>query len=281
MKILFIGQCGIGDYQQDSTLHGLKSLFGSDCVDVPKIEYMYSSYGDTSKLYGRGFTLFGLLPDLECDREDIVRKLRNNYFDLAIYGSIRRSRQYRQHVTGYMQPHKIVAVDGEDDQDLFPTIGWRFKRELARPTVGYWPIQFAIPEEKIVGPLEKKNFMAPLDPCDKSTYIYNTERDYYRQYQESVFGRTQKKAGWDCMRHYEIMACGSIPYFPDLNMCPESTMVLFPKTDVLGVMRDLEPSGGTITYDRMDAVICLLQNHLRNKLTTKSLARYVLDTVMK
>ena len=281
MKILFIGQCGLGDYQQDATLHGLKSLFGSDCVDVPKIEYMYQSYGDTSRLYGKGFTLFGLLPDLECDRDDIIAKLRNNYFDLAIYGSIRRSRQYRQHVTGYMQPHKIVAIDGEDGQDLFPTIGWRFKRELERPTVGYWPIQFAIPEEKIVGPAcQKERFMAPLDPGNRSTYIYSSEASYYDQYRTSWFAKTMKKAGWDTMRTLEIMACGCLPMFDNLECCPESTMIFLPKEELISIYRRIWDMS-----DRVDQIMWQgfhekIQRVLREKLTTKALARYVLDTVM-
>jgi hypothetical protein len=31
------------------------------------------------------------------------------------------------------------------------------------------------------------------------------------------------------MRHYEIMANGCIPYFPDIEQCPPNTMALLPK----------------------------------------------------
>lgn len=35
--------------------------------------------------------------------------------------------------------------------------------------------------------------------------------------------------GWDCMRHYEILACGCVPFFTNIEICPKDTMVRFPK----------------------------------------------------
>jgi hypothetical protein len=40
---------------------------------------------------------------------------------------------------------------------------------------------------------------------------------------------TTKKAGWDCMRHYEILANNCIPYFQNIEECPSNTMALFDK----------------------------------------------------
>ena len=37
-----------------------------------------------------------------------------------------------------------------------------------------------------------------------------------------------KKAGWDCFRHYEIIASGSMPYFLDIERLPSHTMQNFP-----------------------------------------------------
>lgn len=96
------------------------------------------------------------------------------------------------------------------------------------------PLSFSIPASKIVLDLpEKKRRLSRLVPGDASSYIYDTEESYYQQYQESLFGKTMKKAGWDCMRHYEILANGCIPYFPDLSRCPPQTMTIFPKDLVL------------------------------------------------
>lgn len=92
------------------------------------------------------------------------------------------------------------------------------------------PITFSIPEEKIVQSFPKKTkLLSNLIPGNLKTYIYSTEREYYAEYQSSYFAMTTKKAGWDCMRHYEIIANGCLPYFPEIEKCPLFTMVLFPK----------------------------------------------------
>jgi len=92
------------------------------------------------------------------------------------------------------------------------------------------PIVFSIPEEKICtcAPVKDK-LLSSLIPGRRSTYIYMTEHDYYNEYKRSYFAMTTKKGGWDCMRHYEILANGCVPYFPDIEKCPPNTMALFPK----------------------------------------------------
>lgn len=92
-----------------------------------------------------------------------------------------------------------------------------------------YPITFGIPECKIVNQMpEKTNLLAPLIPGDLTTYIYNNEEDYRKQYMDSFFAITTKKEGWDCMRHYEIIACGCIPVFEKIENKPEKTMYSFP-----------------------------------------------------
>src|SRR5229473_172617 len=84
-----------------------------------------------------------------------------------------------------------------------------------------FPIQFSISETKIVPSIPQKHkdfaFILPGEP---QTYIYNKESDYYSDYQQSYFAVTCAKSGWDCMRHYEILANGCIPYFINLEKCP-------------------------------------------------------------
>jgi hypothetical protein len=101
-----------------------------------------------------------------------------------------------------------------------------------------FPINFSIPESKIIKiedfklekyKVEKKKILSTLIPGQLETYVYDNEEDYYNEYKMSLFATTFKKAGWDCMRHYEIIANGCIPYFPDINDCPINTMTLFPK----------------------------------------------------
>ena len=38
----------------------------------------------------------------------------------------------------------------------------------------------------------------------------------------------KKRSGWDCFRHYEIIASGTFPFFIDLNHLPTGTMHTFP-----------------------------------------------------
>jgi hypothetical protein len=93
-----------------------------------------------------------------------------------------------------------------------------------------FPITFSIPEDKLITYIPKKTkLLSSLIPGDLKTYIYSTEKDYYTEYQKSCFALTTKKAGWDCMRHYEIVANGCLPYFPDLESCPLFTMSMLPK----------------------------------------------------
>lgn len=93
-----------------------------------------------------------------------------------------------------------------------------------------FPITFSIPEEKMISYIPKKTkLLSSLIPGDLKTYIYPTEKEYYTEYQKSCFAITTKKAGWDCMRHYEIVANGCLPYFPDLESCPLYTMSMLPK----------------------------------------------------
>jgi len=125
-------------------------------------------------------------------------------------------------------------------------------------------------------------------------------------------GSTRKKAGWDCMRHYEILAAGSIPWFTDwsrkLNTSvdspiehtvPENVMSQLPLRLLAAHQRALHdivllpvaPQGvaapslpfGAIDFTRFDADAYLelasaLLAHTQRRLTTEALARYILET---
>ena len=93
-----------------------------------------------------------------------------------------------------------------------------------------YPISFSIPEENIVNDIPNKTkFQSNLIPGDLSTYIYKSKESYYKEYQNSLFAFTYKKGGWDCARHYEILANGCIPYFPTIEECPKNTMFSLPR----------------------------------------------------
>lgn len=74
-------------------------------------------------------------------------------------------------------------------------------------------------------------------------YAYGPGQEdaYVEQYRSSRFAYTSRKGGWDCLRHYEILAAGCIPVFRDLSECPANTMVSFPKELVLEACAKLLP----------------------------------------
>jgi hypothetical protein len=89
----------------------------------------------------------------------------------------------------------------------------------------------------------KKYVISPLIPGDTSHYLFRAgeEAKYYEMYRLSMFAHTKKKGGWDCLRHYEILAAGCIPIFEDLDKCPEDTLSSFPKTLLKDAYKALLP----------------------------------------
>ena len=89
-----------------------------------------------------------------------------------------------------------------------------FKRELYHSYPEIHCIQFSLPDSKFnLYNTQKEKNLAFITPTDKSTYVYTTEEDYYKDYASSYFAVTTKKGGWDCMRHYEILGNNCIPFF--------------------------------------------------------------------
>ena len=245
MKILFISSSNVkqdsrlNDYMHDIVLHGLREIYGNSVIDYPGVWYMYRdevkkrSY-DISNLWGKGFTLYNLLSNYQqIDRTDIENKIKTNYFDFIIFGSIDKSQLFFDKAIN--SKSKIIFVDGNDSPFINEQItdkGVCFKRELISDNIkNIYPINFAIPKEKIIHTINPKplNILAPLIPGKYSTYIYENEQDYYQSYQNSVFALTYKKMGWDSLRHYEILMNGCIPLFLNIDKCPEKILTNLPK----------------------------------------------------
>ena len=90
-------------------------------------------------------------------------------------------------------------------------------------------INFSIPDDKIVAVLPQKTKLFGqhiVDPeiasavSAQTGYVFKNESDYYQDLQSSMYGITTKRAGWDCLRHYEIAANGSLICFKDLLKKP-------------------------------------------------------------
>ncbi len=149
------------------------------------------------------------------------------------------------------------------------------------------PITFSIPEDKLCAFENvytcKTKILSNLIPGDTRTYIYHTEEDYYNEYKKSYFAITTKKGGWDCMRHYEILANGCIPYFIDIEQCPQYTLHLCPKllfieANVLYDRFKTKTMDSLTDKDRNEyyALLRKLYDYTKNHLTTYQMAKYVL-----
>jgi hypothetical protein len=292
MKVLYVCSGQGEDYQCDALFHGLRELLGADAVDANRIGSLYEQPADAiGSMYGRGYTLYGNLPNIEVDREKIETRIEALYFDLVIFGSIWRCDSYLKLVLRHYPANRVVFIDGEDHTRVrWPLLGRGiyFKRELGRPLAPFLhPIYFAVPAKKFltdedfeVNLQRKTRLFAPCDPRDRSTYVFHTESAYYRQYQESYFGVTMKKAGWDCMRHHEIVAQGSAPYFLGLENCPSGTLHLLPRPLLLQ-LRELADSEMTSpeAHDRYSSLMTKLFHFCVCNFTTVALAQYVLHLV--
>jgi len=114
-----------------------------------------------------------------------------------------------------------------------------------------YPLSYAIPDDYIIRSMPiKKQLFADLIPGDRNTYCfsYQDEELYKQMYRESFFARTSKKGGWDCLRHYEIIANGCIPLFDKLDECPSGTMITFPKELIIEANQVLLPWKYTVEH---------------------------------
>jgi hypothetical protein len=148
-----------------------------------------------------------------------------------------------------------------------------------------YPIQFSISETKIVQDMPEKNLdFATLIPGDVRTYIYTEEEEYYKDYQRSFFALTCKKGGWDCLRHYEILANGCIPYFVDLDQCDPNTMIFLPKDLILEAMHldgvdYLKIDHTKLNKEKYYEILNKLLEYTRTHLTGKNIGKYLLETI--
>jgi hypothetical protein len=279
------------DYQNDSLLCGLKELYGDDVVDCNKKYNLYTDYSDddVKTEYGRGFTFTRLLDSDNADREDIRKKIANKFFDLVVYGSIWRCQDYMDLVQEHYDHNKIIMVDGEDSpkfSELIKLKGLYFKRELMFEhnqefQEHFWkvsPIQFSFPTMKLKPSVKKERKLAHSDPRDKKTYTFEKEYEYYHDYQYSKFAITMQKAGWDALRHYEIIANGCIPLFINLPNAPRYCMYRFPKALLTKILFFYEFD--TKWLDKMyDEYANDLHEHFMKFHTTKANATFFLKDI--
>lgn len=292
MKILFTRKTESQDYLSDCVLHGLRELAEIEVIDEPYCWYMYgNSFGpekhNLNSIYGKGFTIFGTLNDVEIDRLNIVQKIRQKYFDYVILARVDQLPSFANEIFNNYDSKKIIILDGLDhtgiDQEYYGK-GLYFKRELIWSNPKLFPISFSFPASKIQPSINKVKPLAQVVPNSDRKYLYDNEQDYYNDYNSSYFGKTFKKAGFDCLRHYEILGSNCLPYFIDIEHCPERTCTTLPKT-LLKVVKDLIETKSMeyfLTNEGNEVYNVLSENiltHFKNNATTVQVAKKMLDKI--
>ena len=233
-----------GDYLEVCTLNGLRKVLGNDCIDFPRKKIMYGEWSEVKKtdLHGRGFSLYNNpISDIsKCDRS-------LDGINAILYGANHANLKRYPEIESLINPGNIFFLDGNDLYGDAPVkinfngedvIGNQFsncfKRELIVEGEKVWPTGFGIPYERIM-PISLSNktqliqstapyhsvFQPPSDMWGSSKhYKFFDENDYYDDLRKSWFGLTSIKGGWDCMRHYEILAAGTLLLFRDYHKKP-------------------------------------------------------------
>jgi len=246
MKILFVPTiCPSkqGDLLELTILHGLRTILGNRCIDYPRKKIMYHDFSDTPKntLHGKGFSLL-TYPILDLSEQE--RVIEN--IDVVLYGSGHMYGEGRlPELKGLTK--NIWVLDGHDLYGQAPRkilyeneeiIGTQymncFKREYIEELECTYPTGFGIPIHRIKPiNLSIKTQMYQKTAPDAAVfklvndlgggdkhYKFDSEEEYYNDLQKSWFGLTCKRGGWDCLRHYEIIAAGAVLLFRDFKKKP-------------------------------------------------------------
>ena len=275
----------INDYLSDLIFYGFYELFleGSinEVVDSIPIVHLYKNNRESipeENLWG-GFTTTWLIHSDTINRDNIPEKIKSKYFDLIVYGNIRRCKDFFETVKKAYKKEQIVFLDGNDDILIDPIFiqGSYFKRELINIDSLIRPISFSIPSSKISNlKIKKTQEFGTVIPGEPDTYIFENELDYYLDYRKSYYGITARKAGWDCMRHYEIFGNYCMPYFWDLENCPEQCLFNFPKDIVKEAMNLSDQNFDEKSYFEL---LDLAFEYTKTYLTTKATAEYILSSL--
>ena len=144
------------------------------------------------------------------------------------------------------------------------------------------PLSYCIPDENIVEYEKIKNkkhiIISDIIPGERNTYRFGAddEKEYNEHYRESFFAYTQKKGGWDCLRHYEILANGCLPIFKNINQCPPNILTTLPKNIMEEYSKKLLPYKKEYR-DLYDEYVSKMLTHIKNNCSTSATTKYFLE----
>jgi hypothetical protein len=137
---------------------------------------------------------------------------------------------------------------------------------------GVYPLSFSYPGEfrpPLSSPAQLLSHITPGFP-----YSFSDEIQYLDTYADSVMAVTHRKAGWDCFRHLEILAAGSVPIMLDADQIPEFCMVHYPKRTLERVLATVKGGQGCPDADLRNELHLFAERHL----TSEAMASYLLRT---
>lgn len=249
MKILFISTINPkhqGDYLELTAIHGLRKLLSNNFIEYPKKKIVYGDFSDSPKktLHGKGFSL------LREKIEDVDRSnIFDTKFDAVIYGTghsigedvyLDKFDQLADNNSWVLDGHDLygkakIKRKYKKEEVISNQFSYSFKRELIFEEDNVFPTGYGIPKE-IIMPIDlsnKKQLIQKTYPNfskfevikdlggGSEHHIFDNEKDYYEDLHSSWFGLTCKKGGWDSLRHYEILAAGSLLLFRDYSDKPK------------------------------------------------------------
>lgn len=279
MRVLHVNNFAYPDYLNDVMAHGGRSLLGDDYEFSSPPDYLCKDFSDRkATLYGRGFTLYCRLdrPAAQDPASVVHEKIKSRFYDRIVFGSVTRCFDHMDVAFKAYRPHEIALLDGEDGPGVYWEMvnkGRYYKRELVNDDPRISPVGFGVPKELFRRDVAKTQNMATCVPGDLKTYVFHDEQKYHDDYAKSHFGTTTKKAGWDALRHHEIIANYCMPHFPDLYRCPKNTLTNFPKEAVEGYRKK---SGTRVTPEWRVAMDQAFE-HAQRYCTTEAVAKYVLE----
>lgn len=172
---------------------------------------------------------------------------------------------------------KNAGTSSEEIESILKNHGYNIVKTLSEKDWYFYieylfPLSYSIPLKfvKNTKEIKKTRLFSPLIPGDSKTYIYKDEISYNKNYSDSYFSITYKKGGYDCLRHYEILANNSIPYYIDIDKIPNKTMTTFPKSIVKNAMNSL--CDGIKNFEIYDKYIQDLNKYTINNLTCEKMA---------
>lgn len=135
---------------------------------------------------------------------------------------------------------------------------------------GVWPISFNYPAPWPGHDGVPSESLSPIVPGFPYSFVDHEE--YLRTYNRARLAVTHRKAGWDCFRHVEILASGSVPLFVDASGIPEYSMIHYPRR-ALGEVADAAMRAGGVPDQQTRADF---QAYFQQHLTSRSMAEYML-----